>query len=307
MAKRSPRLRDLQWRLEAVAWDAVSAILRIVPIDAASGFGGWLFKALGPLTSTHRVVLRNLRIAFPEWDEAERRRIAKAQWENVGRALFEIFLIDRIIADPSRVEFVNLERLEAIKATGKPAIFVSGHFANWEIMAAAGLAAGMRGIVAYRAANNPYIDRRIIESRRRYGAELFAPKGLDGGREVMAALSRGLSVGILNDQKYNEGVMAPFFGHLARTQHAAVRFAMRFGVPLQPGCVQRTRGARFRVIVHEPIELQRTGSKEADIAAGVERINAFIEARVRERPWEWWWLHRRFPDELYRQLAAQGY
>ena len=162
-------------------------------------------------------------------------------------------------------------------------------------------------MVAYRGLNNPYIDARIIASRRRYGANLFAPKGLDGGREVMAALSRGISVGILNDQKYDEGVMAPFFGHLARTQHAAVRFAMRFGVCLQPGSVQRTKGARFRIIIHEPIELERSGSKTADVEAGVRLINEFIEARVRERPWEWWWVHRRFPKELYAELAAQGY
>jgi KDO2-lipid IV(A) lauroyltransferase len=307
MSRRSDLIRDLQWRFEAACWDLIAALMRIAPIDAASDFGGWLFKKLGPLTTTHRTALRNLRLAFPEWEDAERQKIALAQWENVGRALFEIFLIDRIIADKGRIEFVNLERLEQIRESGRPAIFASGHFANWEIMAAAGLAAGMEAIVAYRAANNPYIDARIIESRRRYGANLFAPKGLDGGREVMAALSRGISVGILNDQKYDEGVMAPFFGHLARTQHAAVRFAMRFGVCLQPGSVQRTKGARFRIIIHEPIELERSGSKTADVEAGVRRINEFIEARVRERPWEWWWVHRRFPKELYAELAAQGY
>jgi KDO2-lipid IV(A) lauroyltransferase len=307
MSRRSDRIRDLQWRFEAACWDLIAALMRIAPIDAASDFGGWLFRKLGPLTTTHRTAQRNLRLAFPEWEEAERQKIALAQWENVGRALFEIFLIDRIMADKSRIEVVNLERLEQIRESGRPAIFVSGHFANWEIMAAAGLAAGMEAIVAYRAANNPYIDARIIESRRRYGANLFAPKGLDGGREVMAALSRGISVGILNDQKYDEGVMAPFFGHLARTQHAAVRFAMRFGVCLQPGSVQRTKGARFRIIIHEPIELERSGSKTADVEAGVRRINEFIEARVRERPWEWWWVHRRFPKELYAELAAQGY
>ena len=307
MAKFRDELRDLQWRLEAAGWDALAAIMRVAPIDGASAFGGWLLKRLGPFTGAHRTALRNLRLAFPDWDDAERQKVARAQWENVGRALFEIFMVDRIIADKSRVEFVNLERLDEIRASGKPAIFISGHFANWEIMAAAGLAAGVEGIVAYRAANNPYIDRRIIESRRRYGAQLFAPKGLEGGREVMAALSRGLSVAILNDQKYAEGVVAPFFGHLARTQHAAVRFAMRFGVRLQPGSVQRTKGARFKVIIHEPIELERSGSKSADVEAGVRRINEFIEARVRERPWEWWWVHRRFPNELYAAMAAKGY
>jgi KDO2-lipid IV(A) lauroyltransferase len=145
------------------------------------------------------------------------------------------------------------------------------------------------------------------ESRRRYGVNLFAPKGVEGGREVMAALKKGLSVGILTDQKYYEGPMIPFFGHPAHTQHAPVRFAMRFGAHLQPGWVERTRGARFRVFVAEPIPLPREGGTAGDVEASLLRINAFIEARARARPWEYWWVHRRFPDKLYRALAAEGY
>jgi KDO2-lipid IV(A) lauroyltransferase len=162
-------------------------------------------------------------------------------------------------------------------------------------------------VLAYRGANNPYIDRRMRESREAYGVSLFAPKGVEGGREVMSALKRGISVGILSDQKYYEGLLAPFFGHLVRTQHGPVRFAMRFGAHLQPGWVERTRGARFRVFVADPIPLPAEGGAPADVEEGVRQINAFIEARARARPWEYWWVHRRFPDALYAELAAQGY
>ncbi|MFI4933898.1 MAG: lysophospholipid acyltransferase family protein [Caulobacterales bacterium] len=300
-------LRQAQWRLEALGWDAISAIMRRLPIDAASAFGGALAKVIGPLTSVHRTVLRNVRLAYPDWDDAARNQLAHAQWENVGRVLFEFFMMDRIIADKSRIEFVNLDRLEAVREGGRGAVFISGHFSNWEVMPAAGLAAGVEGILAYRAANNPYIDARINESRRRYGVRLFAPKGLEGGREVLSALSRGLSVAILNDQRYDPGIMAPFFGRLTPTQHAAVRFAMRFEAPLIPASVQRLDGARFRITLHDPIELTRTNCKVADTEAGVRRINQFLEDRVRESPWEWWWVHRRFPSETYAELAAQGY
>jgi KDO2-lipid IV(A) lauroyltransferase len=303
----SRRLQHLQWRLEAAGYDLVSTLLRALPIDAASGFGGWLGTLIGPLTSTHRVALRNLKIAFPEWDEARRQHIARLQWENFGRVLFEFFLMDKIMADASRVEIVGLERLQAIKGTGRPTMFVSGHFANFEVMAATKTRVGIEGVLAYRGANNPYIDARMRESRRAYGVQLFAPKGAKGGREIMSALSQGLSVGILSDQKYYEGHLSPFFGHLVRTQHAPVRFAMRFGAHLQPGWVERTKGARFRVFVGEEIPLPAEGGTQADVEEGVRRINAFIEARARARPWEYWWVHRRFPDELYRALEKEGY
>ena len=301
------RLQHFNWRLEAAGYDLVSGLVRLLPVDAASAAGAFLFKLLGPLTGWQRTALRNLKIAFPEWDEAERRRVAHAQWENVGRVLIEFFMMDRIMADPARVEIVGRDKLDALVATGRPIVFVSGHFANWEVMAAAKTIAGIEGVLAYRGANNPYIDAKMRESRMRYGVKLFAPKGAQGGREVMAALNAGLSVGVLSDQKYYEGMRVPFFGHLVPTQHAPVRWAMRFGAHLQPGWVERTKGARFRVFVADEIPLPREGGGLADVEAGVAAINAFIEARARARPQEYWWVHRRFPNPLYEALAKEGY
>lgn len=301
------RLQHFKWRLEAAGFDLVAGLVRLLPVDAASGFGAWLFQRLGPLTGWHRTTLRNLRLAFPEWDEAERQRVAHAQWENCGRVLIEFFMMDRIMADPSRVELIGRDKLDALVATGRPIVFVSGHFANWEVMAAAKTIAGIEGVLAYRGANNPYIDAKMRESRRRYGVKLFAPKGAQGGREVMSALKAGLSVGVLSDQKYHEGLSVPFFGHLVPTQHAPVRWAMRFGAHLQPGWVERAKGARFRVYVADEIPLPQGGGSHADVEAGVTAINAFIEARARARPSEYWWVHRRFPQPLYEALEKDGY
>jgi KDO2-lipid IV(A) lauroyltransferase len=301
------RVQQLQWRLEAAGYDLLSAAVRALPIDAASGFGAWLFRRLGPMSRVHRTVLRNLRLAFPEWDEGKRQWIAKAQWGNVGRVLIELFIMDKIMADPARVEVIGREKLDDIAKSGRAAMFVSGHFANWEVMAAASRLVGIEGVLAYRGPNNPYIDARLRESRRRYGITLFAPKGAKGGREMMSALSRGVSVGLLSDQKYYEGLLTPFFGHLVRTQHAPVRFAMRFGAHLQPGWVERGKGARFRVYIGDEIPLPAEGGTPEDVEAGVRAINAFVESRARARPWEYWWVHRRFPDPLYAALAAEGY
>lgn len=304
---RSARLQHLQWRLEAAGYDLIAAILRAMPIDLASDLGGAVARLIGPLTSAHRTALRNLRLAFPEWDDAQVRRMARAQWDNVGRVLFEFFLMDRILADPDRIEIVGRERLEAIAASGRPVVFVSGHFANFEIMAASKRLADIDGVFAYRGLNNPYIDARMLESRRRYGVRLFAPKGAKGGRAMMNALAEGISVGILGDQKYYEGVLAPFFGHDVHTQHAPVRFALRFGVALQPVWIERVRGARFRAVIPDPIVLPAGEVTQADVLEGVRRINAFIESRAQARPSEYWWVHRRFPDRLYAELAAKGY
>lgn len=303
---RPSRTQDFLWRLEAVGYDLLAGLARMFPIDAVSDFGAWLFQRLGPLTSAHRTAEINLRLAFPTAPDAEIARLLAEQWDQVGRWAAEFPILDRIIADPDRVELVNGERLTQIARDHEPVVFISGHFSSFEIMPAAIIHAGVTCQITYRATNNPYVDERIKKSRFRYGVRLFAPKGGDGARELLEALGRGESVALMNDQKFNGGVAAPLFGVTAHTAPGPSRLALRFHTVLQPMSVQRKHKARFRVVVHDPIRLAETGDRTADIEAGVRQVNAFIEDRVRERPAEWFWVHKRWPNEIYKRRTTQG-
>jgi KDO2-lipid IV(A) lauroyltransferase len=293
--------QKILWMLEAIAFDCAAALARLFPIDRVSDFGGWLIKKLGPLTAVRRIAETNLRIVFPDASDAEIARLMTAQWEELGRWVAEFPIVDRIVAAGGRIDVTQATRLYDIANSGRPVVFISGHFSNFEIMAAAIMQAGVPCQVTYRAANNPLIDERIVESRRRYGIRLFAPKGVQGARELMRAVARDESVALMNDQKFNGGVEGPLFGVTAHTAPGPATYALRFGIPIQPLSVQRVDKARFRVIAHEPILLEDTGDREADVAAGVARINRFIEDRIRERPAEWFWVHKRWPNAVYRK------
>jgi KDO2-lipid IV(A) lauroyltransferase len=293
--------RDLLWRLEAFGYDLAAGLAQMFPIDAVSDFGAWLFRILGPRTSAHRVAEKNLRIVFPEASDAEIARLLDEQWGHLGRWAAEFPILDRIIADRSRIEIVGAERLAAIAAGDGPAVFISGHFSSFELMAWVILDAGITCHITYRATNNPYVDQRIRANRQRYGVQLFAPKGLEGARGLVRALSHGDSVALMNDQKFNGGVAAPLFGVTAHTAPGPSSFALRFNAPLQPMSVERIGKAHFRLIAHEPIWLEDTGDRDADIETGVRRINAFIEERILARPPEWFWVHKRWPNEIYKR------
>ena len=307
MAARPSFGRDLTWRIEAGAFDLASAALRLLPVDWASGLGGALFRTLGPITRSHRIADRNIRLAFPDITEGARAALLRAQWENLGRAFFEFPLTDRITVASGRVELVGGERLAAIAQGRLATVFVSGHFSNWEVMPLVIVQSGVTCQMTYRAANNPYVDESIKRRRARYGVRLFAPKGEEGARELLVALKRGESVALMNDQKFNEGPAAPFFGRTVHTASGPTRLALKFGAVLQPMSVQRLKGARFRVVVHDPIALENTGDRSSDLQAGVAKVNAFVEARVRERPAEWFWVHKRWPAATYAELAEQGF
>jgi KDO2-lipid IV(A) lauroyltransferase len=303
MSERRPSFaQDLAWRLEALGFDLLGLVFRMMPIETASSLGGAVLRLLGPLTGAHKTAERNLRIAFPDLDAAAIKRLLVAQWENLGRLTAEFQLMHKLTPEGGRVEIVGGERLRAVAQSGQPAILVSGHFSNWEVMAAVIVHLGVKCQVTYRAANNPYIDKRIIDTRRSYGVTLMAPKGGDGSREVLAAMAEGEAVAFLNDQKFNQGVVAPFFGVPATTAPGPTRLALRFACPMIPMSVERIGNqARFRVTIWDDIAPRKTGDRTADILRGVENVNAFVEARVRERPDEWFWTHKRWPKETYKE------
>ena len=235
MAETRPSLaQHVVWRLEALAYDLVTGLARLFPIDAVSDFGAWLFRRLGPLTSTHNIVQTNLRIAFPQAGEAEIARLTDESWAEAGRVALEFPILDKIIKDPSRVELVNGERLREIAETGESVVFISGHFSSMEVMPAAIVHAGITCQITYRAMNNPYVDESFRRSRFRYGVRLFAPKGAESARELIRALARGECVALMNDQKFNGGVAAPLFGVTCYTAPGPSSFALRFDIPLQP-------------------------------------------------------------------------
>jgi KDO2-lipid IV(A) lauroyltransferase len=304
---RTGRLREIAWRLEAVGFDVFSTLMRALPADTASALGGAVFKALGPISGANRTARRNLELAYPESSEADRAAILSAQWDNFGRYIAEFPLLGRLTRDRDRVELVGAERLADIAASGRPTVFISGHFSNLEVMPAVIVAAGIDCEMTYRATNNPYVDERIRRSRFAYGVRLFAPKGRPGARTLLDAMAKGRSVAMLNDQRYDGGVPGLFFGKRVYTNPAAVRLALKFGCDIQPMSIERRRGARFMCIVHPPIRLTNTGNRAGDLEAGVAAINAFIEACVRRQPGEWWWLHRRWPAEAFATSDKTGH
>lgn len=301
---RSTFRQRMVWRLEALAWDVIYWWpMKALGPDRASNFLGWLFKSLGPLLSQNKTVHRNLQLAFPDMGSEERAYIAKQAWENVGRTAGELPHLPKIHPyDGDRVEVIGAENLDTIEASERGAVIVAGHFANWEVMAAAICCRPVDCLVTYRALNNPFIDRRLNHVRHEYGIGVLAPKGA-GTRELMRALSAGRVVALMNDQKFNEGLAIPFFGHNAMTAQGPSRLALKYNVPIVPISTRRTGPARFQVTVHTPFIPETTGNAEADLIATVKRVSAFVEKEVRANPGQWFWQHRRWPKDAWKSAG----
>ena len=229
-------------RLEAWSAAPLFAMFEALPLDRASALGGALARRIGPFLGVSKLARRNLSRAFPELSEIEIGRIVIDMWDNLGRVAAEYPHLRRIsVFKPGgRVETHGFEHVDRAVAAGRRMIVFSGHIANWEIGMLAGAQHGITVAQIYRAANNPLMDRMIARFRGDQGE--FIPKGAVAARRAITALRRGTHLGLLADQKMNDGIPVPFFGRPAMTAPALAVLALRFDCAVLPLRVERLDG-----------------------------------------------------------------
>jgi KDO2-lipid IV(A) lauroyltransferase len=269
----------------------------LLPVDVASALGGRIGRLAGPRTRLHGRARRNLERAFPDKAAPEIDTILAGMWDNLGRTLFEFPHIGRfrIYEDSERFEVVGLNHFTAMARGGKGGIVFSGHLANWEIMSVAAAQAGAPPAIVYREPDNRFL-RGLFARRKPHPDSELLPKGAGGAKRALAILKQGRFLGLLADQKMNDGIPVPFFGRTAMTAPALAQMALRFDCPVLPARVERLGGARFRITAYPPLDLPRSGDRQADVLALMTRVNELLEQWIRERPEQWLWIHRRWPD-----------
>lgn len=287
--------RGLIYPVQAGAAVMVYGLFAALPLDWASGFGGWLLRMVGPrLRRLSNIARRNLAAAFPEADRDEIERIVVGMWDNLGRTLGEYPHLSTLVGK-GRVVVDGRDVVALLRDDGRAGLFFAAHLGNWEVGPLAAVGEGLPLSVVYRAPNNPMVAWLFSKGRTSGGADLV-PKGGAGAKRLLKVLRDGGHVGLLVDQKMNDGIPVPFFGRDAMTAPALAEFACRYRCPVAPLRVERLEGARFRIVILPPIEVPDTGNRRADVAETMRRVNAMIETWVRARPEQWLWVHRRWPD-----------
>ncbi len=278
-------------------WGARVALglFSLLPLKTASAFGGWLGRKLGPGLPVHRTAEKQLRRALPELDEAARKATLLGMWDNLGRVLAEYAHLGDF-AIGKQIELSGAENLQPLLASGKPGIFFSGHYGNWELISHAAKHLDLPMVLVYRAANNP-LTEDLLQSLRAPTGVKHVPKGVRAARALLQALHANQSLGMLVDQKQNTGIPVPFFGHDAMTAPAIAELALRMQCPVIPVRVIRLDGGRFRIEVSEPLHLPASCDRDADVLAVLKHINTVLEGWIRERPDHWFWVHRRWPKD----------
>jgi KDO2-lipid IV(A) lauroyltransferase len=293
----APRVPTLSHRLEYYGTRAAVAALHLVGWRAASWFGGRLARlAYKPFGIRRGVVERQIAAAFPELSPETVSDLAGRSYESLGRTSIETAVLpgtsrEDILARVERV--VGWEHVEAAQALGKGTILVTGHLGNWEFGGAYFAARGVPLDVVARGMANPIFEAYVNETRHRIGMEVIHDR--EAVRRTPRSLRENRAVAFVSDHDALglASTFVPFFGRPAKTPRGPAVFALRFDAPVLFIAVVRQPSGRYAIFV-EPVKIERTGDREADVDAIVLRFTQMLEDKIREYPDQYFWQHRRW-------------
>lgn len=283
----------------AKATFGILRLLKLLPAHRSLKVAAWLGRTIGPLTPRHRLAKENLRLAFPEKDEAWVDRVARRNWEEMARFAAEYVFLDEIFDfDPERpseglVEVEGIERFVELRERKGPFVFFTAHLGSFELLPVCAATFGLEITALFRPPNNRHIARRLLAARRTRGGHLV-PSKAGAAWSLAATLDRRGAVGMLVDQKFRNGILTRFFGRECLTNPLLPKLVRQFECEVYPARCIRLANGRYRLELMSRLDLPRGGDGAIDIAASCQLLNDIVEGWVREHPEQWMWFHDRW-------------
>lgn len=291
-------------------------VLLLLPRSAAIFAGKLLAGAAYHLhRRLRRVGFRNLELALPALDQAEREAIVRGVFMNLGRLLGEFSQFPKITRQniANLVEYDGLENYTSASERGRGVLMLTGHVGAWELCAFAQGVYGHPLSFLVRRLDNPLLDRMVSRYR-----ELSSNRTIDKNRavkSVLETLRRGEDVGLLIDANtmLDQGVFCDFFGVPACSTTGLAVFALRADAPVVPGfLIWDERLKKHRLRFEPEIPLIRTGDFKEEVMLNTSRFTKVIEEYARRYPDQWLWVHKRWhtrpagePDLYSSQVSNQ--
>jgi Kdo2-lipid IVA lauroyltransferase/acyltransferase len=285
-----------EWLEYIAAWTGLKT-LELLPRPAAR-FVGASFAAVAYLIRPplRRAAMFNLRVAFPDWTDIERRRVIRGMIRQVGWMAGEFSQFPKY--DRQKIERIvvvdGFENFENARRRGKGVLFLTGHMSAWELAPFAQALYGYPLHFLVRPIANRRLDELIDSYRCRSGNQPIEKNR--AARAILKILGEGGTIGVLSDHNTShENVFVNFFGVPAATTSGLARIALRTGAAVVPGFLSWDPEIRkYRLRFEPAVELVRSGDEEADIVENTARFTRVIEGYIRAHPDQWLWVHKRW-------------
>ena len=290
-------MKIIKYFFEFISIISLFCIFKIIGLRNASYLGGIIGRVIGPLFRSKNIIKQNIKNGLGEVDKNRETEIINGMWSNIGRTFAEYVFLKDFKYNKTNFDHIKINGtnyLNEVKNNNEPAIFYSGHFANFELMAMELDKFGIKCAAIYRPLNNFFLNPLMEYLRMKYICPNQIPKGRKGIREIISKVKDGYSIALMVDQRVSEGPRTLFFNKPAHTTTIPAQLALKYNCKLVPISLERKEGPNFEMTIHEPYKIEKTGNDEEDTKNITLKINQVIEKMILNNPKQWIWSHNRW-------------
>ena len=263
---------------------------KLIGLKLSRKLFGYIFKKLGPVFKSKKIITQNLKIFSDNISKKEIEKISFEMWENYGKTFIEYVFLNIFKKKDTHIEILGEENLINILENKKPVIFISGHFANYELMSMEITKKQIKLATIYRPLNNFFLNPFMEYLRKKYVCKNQIQKGIKGVRKAIEYLKNDYSVALMIDQRVSEGEKINFFGKQAFTTTLPAQLAIKFNLGIVPVFIERKKNEKFTIEFFREIK----SSSYKDKKELTEKLNDVLEKMIKRNPSHWIWTHNRW-------------
>ena len=290
-------MKVIKYLFEALFIYTFFFIIKVIGLNNGRKLAILIFKNIGPFFKSKNIINENLDRALIDNSNSTKKEIILKMWSNYAMTFVEYLYLKRFkknILNNSEITIKGKNIIDQIKIEKKPVIFISGHFANFELMSMYLVQNDIKLATIYRPLNNFFLNPLMEFLRRSHVCKNQIKKGLAGIRDVVEYLKKDYSIALMVDQRVSEGKSLPFFEKNALTTTLPAQVALKYKFDIVPIYISRKKNNNFEIEILNPIkttEISDTEKNKIDISL---RINKIIEKMILRDPSQWIWTHNRW-------------
>ncbi len=282
--------RTLNYFLQSLFVYLFFFIGRILGIKLSRKFFSGVFILIGPFFRSNKIINKNLKIFSSTISLKDKSRIVKDMWSNYGKTFIEYIFLNRFRRENKFVILDGEENLLQIAKENKPVIFISGHFANFELMSMEITKRNISLATIYRPLNNIFINPFMEFLRRKYVCKNQIKKGINGVRETIGFIKKNHCIALMIDQRISEGEKINLFNQPALTTTLPSQLSIKFNLEIVPVYIERIKDNKFKIEFQKRINPKNFRDK---LELSLE-LNKVLEKMILRNPGQWIWTHNRW-------------
>ena len=263
---------------------------RLMGLRFSRKFFSYLFLKLGPFFKSKKIIKKNLNFFSNNLSDEKIRLITSSMWKNYGMTFIEYAFLDKFRKGNSHISIDSEKKFENIFKRNKQVIFVSGHFANFELMSMEMTKRNIKLATIYRPLNNYFLNPFMEYLRRKFICGHQIKKGINGVRDTINYINNEFSIALMIDQRVSEGESVDFFNKQALTTTLPAQLAIKFKIPVVPVYIERNVQNNFKIEFLDEIRPSNFKNK----FELTEKLNQVLEEMISKNPYQWIWTHNRW-------------